>query len=181
MSDEQTLSEMFGGEWKEHPKAPSYFFSNLGLAARKSTRFGRLEYRQLRGILCGQHGYRAITPSIGNKLLPRLYIHRAVCELFNGEQPNGKLHCRHLDGDQFNNKATNLAWGTPKENAMDGVRNGKIKRGTDNHMAKLNPEAVRLMKEIREKTGAFYHDIAEQFGVSRMTAHRAINGVLWNV
>jgi hypothetical protein len=108
-----------------------------------------------------------------------VYIHRAVCELFNGPGAEG-LHCRHLDCDKFNNAAANLAWGTPQENVEDGIRNGRILRGERNPMSKLTSAQVEEMRRIRSETGNFYHEIAAMYGVSRMTVHRAINGGTWN-
>ena len=46
-----------------------------------------------------------------------------VCTVFSGPRPDGMV-CRHLDGDSTHNAATNLAWGTPSENAYDSVRHG---------------------------------------------------------
>lgn len=45
-----------------------------------------------------------------------LKVARLVCEAFNGPAPDGKPVCMHLDEDSRNNKPTNLAWGTQKEN-----------------------------------------------------------------
>jgi hypothetical protein len=42
-------------------------------------------------------------------------VHQLVCEAFNGPKQEGQV-CLHLDEDYTNNKPTNLAWGTQKEN-----------------------------------------------------------------
>lgn len=102
-----------------------------------------------------------------------VYLHRAVCELFNGSSDGG-LHVRHLDCDKTNNKASNLAWGTPKENASDGVRNGKIKRGHDNPCSRLTFEQAQEARRLRATTNMTLAHIAEVFGVARMTVARAI-------
>jgi hypothetical protein len=34
------------------------------------------------------------------------------------------MQCRHLDGDRANNRASNLAWGTPRANYEDAVLHG---------------------------------------------------------
>ena len=41
--------------------------------------------------------------------------HRLVCEAFSGTAPAGAV-CMHLDEDASNNKPSNLAWGTQKQN-----------------------------------------------------------------
>lgn len=45
-------------------------------------------------------------------------VHRIVMRAFAGPRPEG-LEVRHLDGDPTNNGLTNLAYGTPLENASD--------------------------------------------------------------
>ncbi|MYZ41385.1 HNH endonuclease signature motif containing protein [Schauerella aestuarii] len=41
--------------------------------------------------------------------------HRLICEAFNGPPKQGQV-CMHLDENSSNNKPTNLAWGSQKEN-----------------------------------------------------------------
>jgi NUMOD4 motif/HNH endonuclease len=50
-------------------------------------------------------------------------VHRLVMEAFVGPQPKG-WHTRHLDGDQTNNRLSNLAYGTALDNADDVRRHG---------------------------------------------------------
>ena len=50
-------------------------------------------------------------------------VHRLVLAAFVGECPPGNW-VRHLDGDRLNNSLSNLAYGTPSENAYDTVRHG---------------------------------------------------------
>jgi hypothetical protein len=42
-------------------------------------------------------------------------VARLVCEAFNGPPQDGQV-CMHLDENARNNKPSNLAWGTQKEN-----------------------------------------------------------------
>lgn len=56
------------------------------------------------------------------------YIHQLVLEAFVGPCPPG-MECRHLDGDPSNNKLSNLAWGTPQENANDRISHGTTNKG----------------------------------------------------
>lgn len=53
----------------------------------------------------------------------RIAIHRLVSAAFIGECPEGQ-EVRHLDGNQGNNSASNLAYGTKSENVLDQVRHG---------------------------------------------------------
>lgn len=52
-------------------------------------------------------------------------IHQLVALAFVGPRPSPVHEVRHLDGNPANNDASNLAWGTRSENAMDRVRHGR--------------------------------------------------------
>jgi HNH endonuclease len=108
------------------------------------------------------------------------YLHRLIAEAFHGPCPD-RHQCRHLDGDRSNNAAANLAWGTPKENNADKAAHGTAAYGEKNPMAALSAGAVLAMRRRREKTGDSYAAIARAYGVSTMTAYRAITGQSWRV
>ena len=178
MEHAQLLTQMLGGEWKSHPLHSNYYFSREGHAARASVRRGTVSVAMLKGCECGA-GYRAISYPIGNGRYGRLYIHRAVCELFNGAAPDGMPVVRHLDCNMNNNRASNLAWGTAQDNAEDANRNGKTAYGERNGMAKLTTKDVATMRQLRIDNKTTFKQLAAQFGVTTMTAHRAITGVNW--
>lgn len=48
------------------------------------------------------------------------------------------------------------------------------------HLLKLTPEQFMLCQEMRND-GMFYHDIADEIGVSTMTIYRALNGQTKNI
>lgn len=106
------------------------------------------------------------------------YLHRLICEAFHGKCPDG-MECRHIDGDRLNNSSANLAWGTKQENEIDKKNHGTTPRGEKNPMAKLTPFEVQKMRAERSETGDSYAKIAKRFGVSTMTAFRAITGQSW--
>lgn len=54
-------------------------------------------------------------------------VHKLVALTFHGAPPPG-LEVRHYDGDQKNNRATNLIYGTRSENIHDQVRHGRHAR-----------------------------------------------------
>ena len=72
-----------------------------------------------------------------------------------------------------------LTWGTMVENAADKLRDGTAALGEKNPMAKLSQGAVERMRIEREQTGDHYRVIAARWGVSTMTAFRAITGRAW--
>jgi hypothetical protein len=155
--------------WIQHPSYPDYYFSSSGDAAsRKSGKF-----RLLKGTACGKSGYKAICVE-GKK---KIYIHRAVCELFNGPQEDGQ-QCRHLDGSIKNNHASNLKWGSAKENNEDKILHGTNGEGEKNPMSKLKRDQV---DEIRKRvpSGETQRSMCKIFNVSPMTISRVVRRELW--
>ncbi len=56
-----------------------------------------------------------------------------VCEAFNGVKPSDDAVCMHIDENAANNRPSNLAWGTQKENlnARAFVEYCKARTGDD--------------------------------------------------
>lgn len=73
---------------------------------------------------------------------------------------------------------TSLRLGTAKENMADKVRDGTDSRGTKNKRAKLNDQAVREIRGLRE-SGASQKTIAGQFSVSTSTINDVLCGRRW--
>ena len=154
------------GYWTELLNCRGMFLSDSGIVA--SVRRGRL--RVLKGTRSGR--YLAVDAP------RRAYIHTLMCETFHGPRPQG-AEARHLDGNRDNNDIRNLCWGTRRENAADRVRHGTSARGERNPMAKLTTERVAEMRQLRAATGLSYQQIGKQFGISPMTAYRAVEKQSW--
>lgn len=73
-------------------------------------------------------GYPSVRLTVDGKRT-RLAVHRLVARQFLPPRPSSAHEVRHLDGDKTNNHVSNLAWGTPKENADDRTRHGRTSRG----------------------------------------------------
>lgn len=67
-------------------------------------------------------GHLAVSLYRGSKRAHR-QVHRLVCEAFHGPAPAGKPFVLHWDDVSDNNHASNLRWGTAKENGEDSRRN----------------------------------------------------------
>lgn len=73
-------------------------------------------------------GYPSVRLVINGKRT-RIAVHRLVAMAYLPERPSVKHQIRHLDGNKMNSNASNLAWGTAKENASDREIHGKTSRG----------------------------------------------------
>lgn len=158
-----------GGYWTELLSFPGMFVSPEGQVA--SVRSGRV--RILKGTRSGKY----LALSVAGPGRP--YLHRVICETFHGPAASSDLEVRHLDGDRDNNAARNLAWGTRKQNAADKVRHGTTTCGERNPRARLTAVRVAEMRAYHGAVKASYRAIGELFGVSTMTAYRAIRGESW--
>ena len=74
-------------------------------------------------------GYPSVRILVDGKR-KRLAVHVLVARQYLPPRPSPKHEVRHLDGDKTNPCATNLAWGTQKENADDRERHGRTSRGS---------------------------------------------------
>lgn len=159
-----------GEIWFIHPTRPEYCVSEDGeIGTVTNGKFVRL-----RGSAAGD-GYRCIMLKGGG----RVYKHRMICEAIHGPAPTPKHQARHLNGIKADCSPDNLAWGTPVENAADKLLHGTNPVGERNAMSKLTASKVAEMREIRKANGLSHKKIAKQFGVTAMTAWRAIEGVSW--
>jgi len=131
-------------------------------------------YRPGRG---GRIGYewRALnpTPDKDGYRMVRLYREggawtqaracRLVCEAFHGHAEGREA--RHLNGQNTDDRADNLAWGTSAENSADTFRHRTQPLGEKHHNATLTDAHV---DEIRSLKGRMKQsEIAERFGITQ--------------
>lgn len=164
-----------GDIWSSDLEYPDYFFSTDGRIASVIRRRARI----LKPIRAGE-GYQAVSLRDRAGVLRREYVHHLIARFFIGPRPDG-MHIRHLNGDKTDNDIGNLAYGTPAENAADKQAHGTSPNGERNGMARLTSAEVEQMRQRRAETGASYRSIALDFGVSVMTAYRAITGQAWSL
>jgi hypothetical protein len=68
-------------------------------------------------------GYEIVSVRCVDGSRRKQLVHRIVARVFHGDPPDG-LECRHKDGNNRNNRADNLAWGTRSENMLDTIAHG---------------------------------------------------------
>lgn len=162
-----------GRFWRPAPGASRYLVSDSGEVVSLIHR----RPRKLRPIAVGDYVGVQLLHDDGSR--SKRYIHRLVLEAFCGPAPTG-MEARHLNGDRYRNTVENLAWGTRRENHGDKRRHGTTARGVRNPQAKLTPEKVERMRDLHASGGWTYKRLAAEFGVSTMTALRAVKGESWS-
>jgi len=102
----------------------------------------------------------------------RWNVHILVAEAFIGPKPFPEAEVRHLDGNPWNNRSSNLKWGTRSENRDDSKRHGTHRR-----YCKLSPEQVSEIK--RRAHLQSYASLGIEFGVSGTQIRNILNGLQW--
>lgn len=129
---------------------PNYEVSSLGRVRsadmRCGARNGGVAIRKGRELkqAVKASGYRQVSVTAGGRVLSFL-VHRLVAIAFLGE-PEAGQQVRHLNGDKSDNRASNLAWGSAKENALDRADHGNTMRGERHPMRKLGAGDVRQIR-----------------------------------
>lgn len=119
---------------------------------------------------------------LGYGLSSKGKAHRYAWELFNGPIPEGLSVLHRCDIRNCVNP-DHLFLGTQADNMRDAATKGRIvavpQPGEANPMAKLTQSQVEKMRYIRATTNKSYKALAAQFGVTAMTAYRAVKGESW--
>lgn len=95
------------------------------------------------------------------------YVHRLVCEAFNGPAPEGKPTVRHLDGNPANNHISNLAWGSWQEQIEDKKRHGTWLEGVQAPWSKLSEQEVQEIRDLCRYKAFPQRVVAALYGVSQ--------------
>lgn len=114
--------------WAPIPEFPGYWASDLG-------RIASIRRNKWRVLKQGRNpnGYWIVSLWRDDRESPiTVTVHRLITAAFIGPRPDG-LVVRHLDGDQHNNAAANLTYGTVSENSLDTVRHGRHNMARKTH------------------------------------------------
>ncbi len=135
-------------------------------------------YRNIGGVLkplqgsISYHGYRKVHLRHGatGKIEA---VHRLVAAVFIGECKNGDF-VTHINGDRLDNRVENLKYLPRKESNKSALR-----RGENNHFAKLTNNGVRSIKSA-SRTGKYTQkEIAIAHRVCERTVKDIITGKSW--
>lgn len=158
-----------------------YEVSNLGrvrslgrLSRGRNSSTRRIAPRILKAGTNPTSGYHAVSLWRDSRQ-KTVSVHKLVTRAFMGEKPDGK-EIRHLRGVAAGDGISNLAYGTPAENAADKRAHGTQPLGECVHSAKLT---TRRVQAIRKLKGTRTPLVAAQFGVAARTIRDIWNGVTW--
>ena len=160
MADEQQE------EWRPIPGHPGYEVSDAGRVRSWRYRWGFCGTPHPLKLKQHRDGYLIFGAWNRSGRRHMLFVHRAALMAFRG-LPRAEEDTRHLDGQRTNNRLSNLAWGSPKENSADAAHHGTQVRGEKVGRAKLTAIQVRAIRALRgrESQGV----TAGRYGVDRGT------------
>ena len=152
--------------WRRVPSFDSrYEVSNLG-----RVRFCNGRVRKLKTAV---NGYLLLSVANGRGSADNVSVARLVCEAFHGACPEG-FEVDHANRDRADNRPENLRWVSKAFN----LAQRQLPCGTAHHAARLNEEAIRLIRSGETYRGR-NSQLARQFGVSRETVRDVRNGKYW--
>ena len=126
----------------------------------------------------GSEGYPMIAIIEGGKRRTR-NVHTLICLAFHGPKPTPTHETRHLNGNKADTTPGNLAWGTPAQNEADKRRHGRTAMGSTHGIAKLNEEAVRILRVAIPQGLWNPVDAAKVFDVDPSVIRAAVTGKNW--
>lgn len=103
-----------------------------------------------------------------------------ILTVFCGPPPQSMANptASHKNGNNADNRLTNLQWASQKDNIGDKVRHGTAQTGEKHPKSILTDVKVVEMRMMR-KNGFLLREIAAAFRVKLVTAEAAISGRNW--
>lgn len=102
------------------------------------------------------------------------YAHRLSFDLFVHPLTSGLVICHRCDNPRCM-RPSHLFSGTQKDNLSDMARKGRSTQGQRQWNAKLDPEAIRAIRESAERNSV----LAERYGVCPQTISKIKIGRRW--
>lgn len=112
----------------------------------------------------------------------KIFIHKALAEMFLKKEHEGQTYVVHLDHDKYNYNLNNLKWASPKESIVHNMTNPvyaefvRIKRMKGQ---KLTADRVKIIKKKLAEDKTRMRILAKQFGVSDTVIEHIKYGKYW--
>lgn len=178
-------------EWRAIPGRPGYFVSNQGDVGTNIFLM-KVPYRNM---------YRPVEMPNPRMIKPqrekgtgawlanfgegkKIRIDGLVLEVFVGPRPKG-LKANHINGDIEDDRLSNLEWARPKKTRRPkpfsppvkppASKKAPIPKGENHWLAKLTDADAVEIRRLRAQ-GVKYREIAEAFGVSKVTIYTVVFG-----
>lgn len=156
-------------EYREVPGFPGYRVSNTGVPQSRRPRNGRgplsSSWRDMNPITDSKG--RLFVYFCRDRTRVMKYIHILVLELFVGPKPSPDYQACHFpDRNPLNNNATNLMWGTRKDNAKHAIIHGTQICGEKCHTAKLSVDKVRAIRKEHAEKKCTFASLGKKYGIA---------------
>lgn len=169
-------------EWKDIPDYEGlYQVSNFG-RVRSCDRvifFPNGGSRYMKGSIMKLHVrglYLRVGLVFGGKQC-KFSVHKLVADAFVDGYFEG-AQVNHIDGDKFNNNASNLEFCTASQNVFHAYDTGLSPFGSDRWNAKLSEADVLDIRRMID-SGHTQVSVAQMFSVSRRAVRAIIGGKTW--
>lgn len=157
-------------EWHDIPGYPGYQITRSGRVRNTSHRQGVRRGQDLKHHI-DPLGYRCLHFVVDGRQR-KLRLHRLLLLTFVGPPAAGQTHTRHLDGDPANNDLSNLAWGTPKENAADVDVHGRRARTYSRQFTDEEVREIRAAYALGRNMTQFCRERGWPYSATYLAARR---------
>jgi hypothetical protein len=156
-------------DWRQ-TSIPGYFVDSAGRVRGPSGKVLKLKLTK---------GY----PSFSRDKPSLVYVHTLVCEAFHGPRPSPIHQVAHWNGNRQDNRAVNLRWATPTENAADARRHGTFPlrpggAAEANGNARLTWATVDALREDAA-SGLSQVRLARKYAISRAQVYNIVKRKQW--
>lgn len=122
-------------------------------------------------------GYLAVS-LYQNKAKHQRHVHVLVLESFIGPRPSG-MEAAHDNGNPMDNRLSNLAWKTSKQNQADRLRHGTDCLGEKHWAAKITEETVLKIRSDFEAGRMSVAAISKAYALNYQTVYSVISRGTW--